>query len=89
MLQVRNIPLQDVNDVRDRAQAEAGQSDYARGVLETLLWLNGDGPMPFFMEPKRYTQADREQVQVPGTLTTHGHAEVEDEDQIDFFYEEE
>lgn len=81
MLQARNVPLQDVNDVRDRAEAEAGQSDYARGVLDTLLWLNGDAGMPFGQEPKRYTQADREDAgPVPGTLTNYGY---EDEDQLD------
>jgi len=88
MLQARNVPLQDVNDVRDRAEAEASQSEYARGVLDTLLWLNGDAGMPFQMEPHRFTQADREDAgPVPGTLTNYGP--VEDEDQLDLDFEDE
>lgn len=71
MLHSRLVPLQAVNDVRDRAEAEARDSDYARGVLETLLWLNGDGPSPFFLTENQKPEP-RVQAQIPGTLTTHG-----------------
>lgn len=79
MLHNKLVPLQDVNDVRDRAEAEAPKSAYARGVLETLLWLNGDGPMPFQMQPHRVHPNHRDQLQIPGTLTTAGPVEVEEE----------
>lgn len=80
MLQARNVPLQDVNDIRDQAEAEASDSEYARGVLETLLWLNGDAGMPFGREPERFHPNDRpEGGPVEGTATSYGPDEDEEE----------
>lgn len=69
MLNVRNVPLQDVNDVLDKAQNTTGR--YAQGVLDTLRWLNGDAGMPFGMNPNRKHPNDRpESGPLPGTATT-------------------